>query len=90
MSDTPSPATASSSAPTPPPVPFWFPDTRSVLAVGTMAGVLGAAYARSWVDQATFSAVLPLGTLVLGWYFGSSKSSDDKNETIKDQLKKGQ
>lgn len=70
------------------PRPYWFPDTRSVLAIGTVACVFVAGFVNG-VDNPKFMALLPLGTMVLTWYFGSSKSSDDKNETINKQLDKG-
>ena len=65
-------------------LPPWFPDTRSILAVATIGCVFGAAF--SHVDQGIFTAILPLGTMVLGWYFGSSKGSDDKSAAINKQL----
>ena len=65
--------------------PYWFPDTRSLLAVGTMACVFGAAFMH--LDPAVFTAILPLGTLVLGWYFGSSKGSEDKTALLQPSKK---
>jgi len=65
--------------------PYWFPDTRSLLAVGTMGCVFAAAFTH--LDPTVFTAILPLGTLVLGWYFGSSKGSEDKNALLQPDKK---
>lgn len=62
-----------------------WPDTRDVLAVGTVGGVFALAFKHT--ENGVFTAMLPLGTLVLGWYFGSSKSSSDKDATINAVIK---
>ena len=68
----------------PAPPRWWLPDTRSILAILTVCCVFGAAFLH--VEQGVFTAILPLATIVLGWYFGSSKGSDDKSSAINKQL----
>jgi hypothetical protein len=63
-----------------------WPDVRSILAVGVVSGVFVAAFMG--IEQQMFIALLPLGTMVLGWYFGSSKSSSDKDTTISGVISK--
>ena len=74
------------------PTPNWFPETRNILAVFTVAGVFVLFFVSAFskpLDPSVLGAAVPLAVMVLTWYFGSSKSSDDKNETIRDQLNKG-
>src|SRR5262245_14507894 len=68
-------------------------DTRSILAIFTIAGVFLLAILVLFVPEAkqqvatqVLMAYLPLATLVLGWYFASSKTSDDKTAIIQAQL----
>jgi hypothetical protein len=80
---------ADAAPPVEPPEPlphWWLPDTRSILAIVTVGCVFAAAFIH--VDQGVFTAILPLATIVLGWYFGSSKGSDDKSTAISRQLDK--
>lgn len=65
--------------------PFWWPEPRTALAVLTVGGwlvlLLVAGFVKP-IDPGVINTATPLAALVLGWYFGSSKSSQDKDATI--------
>ena len=62
---------------------------QGILALLTVGGALALFMVSAFVkplDPAIINTVSPLAVMVLGWYFGSSKSSQDKDATIAAQM----
>ena len=68
-------------------VPWWAPQMRDVLATGSTL-LIGAAFLipafipHATVDQDLKGAIVLQWGLVMGFYFGTSKSSAAKDDTI--------
>lgn len=64
---------------------------QNVLAIMTVGGLFALYFVSALVkpvDAGVLNTAVALATMVLGWYFGSSKSSQDKDATIASQMPK--
>jgi hypothetical protein len=68
-------------------IPWWVPQFRDVLALLSTLIFAGGLFVPAFkagvvIDQDLKGAVVLQWGLVMGWYFGSSKASNQKDETI--------
>lgn len=69
------------------PIPWWVPQMRDILAVLSTLMFAGMLFAKAFrpdfaVDPDLKGAIVLQWGLVMGWYFGSSKASSLKDDTI--------
>lgn len=78
--------------------PYWFPDTRTFIVgwmmISCFALLVILIFKPLGSDNPQLSTLLGAYFTVgfggaIGWWMHSSKSSDDKNDTISKQLQKG-
>lgn len=68
-------------------IPWWVPQMRDILAVLSTCMFGGMLFAKVFspgfvVDPDLKGAIVLQWGLVMGWYFGSSKASSQKDDTI--------